>query len=141
MDVNIQGLNMRLNPGVEDYAKKKLDRLDHYLPGITDVRLDLTHENSKRGGILTIAQLTIRHRRGAILRTEERTNGDMESAINLAVDKMYRQIERFKGKRKDGKRRTGGRYSASPEEIDAAEALPEPASPYADYSAIEDAQE
>jgi putative sigma-54 modulation protein len=145
MDVNIQGLNMKLNPGVEAYAKKKLDRLDRYLPGITDVHLDLTHENSKRGGILTIAQLTIRHQRGAILRTEERTNGDMEAAINLAIDKMYRQIERFKGKRKDGKRRTAGRYEALPEELDAAEAVPgsevDATSPYADYSAIEDAQE
>lgn len=147
MDVTIQGLNMKVNSAVEAYAKKKLDKLDRYLPGISDVRLDLTHQNTKRGGNLAIAQLTIRHRRGAILRAEERTDGDFEAAINLAIDKMYRQIERFKGKRLDGKKRrtTPSRFTALPEELDLAEETPvseiEPNSPYADYATIEEAVE
>jgi len=124
MEITIQGLNMKVNDGVMSYARKKLDRLDRYLPGITDVRLDLSTENSRRGGNLRIAQLTVYHRRGAILRAEERVNNDFEIAINQAVDKMYRQITRFKGKRVD-RRHAGDRYQATIEELDLAEAVPE----------------
>lgn len=124
MEVTIQGLNMKVKPDVEAFARKKLDRLDRYLPGITDVRLDLSTENSRRGGNLRIAQITVYHRRGAILRAEERVTDDFELAINQAVDKMYRQITRFKGKRVD-RRRAGDRYAATVEELELAEALPE----------------
>lgn len=123
MEITIQGLNMKVADNVETHARKKLDRLDRYLPGITDVRLDLSTENSRKGGNLQVAQLTVYHRRGAILRTEERVTTDFESAINQAVDKMYRQITRFKGKRVD-RRRAGDRFEASVEELELAEAVP-----------------
>jgi putative sigma-54 modulation protein len=123
MEITIQGLNMKVADKVEAHARRKLDRLDRYLPGITDVRLDLSTENSRKGGNLQIAQLTVIHRRGAILRTEERVNTDFESAINQAVDKMYRQITRFKGKRVDRRRGTD-RFEATAEELELAEAVP-----------------
>lgn len=122
MDITIQGLNLRLDEAVESYARRKLDRLDRYLPGISDVRLDLSHQNTRRGDLST-AQITVRHQRGAILRAEEKVNGDFESAINLALDKMHRQIERFKGKRTNHKGHE--RFSATLEELSAAEDIPE----------------
>lgn len=124
MEVTIQGLNMKVNDNIAAYARKKLDRLDRYLPGITDVRLDLSTENSRKGGNLRIAQVTVYHRRGAILRAEERVNDEFERAIDQAIDKMYRQISRFKGKRVD-RRRAGDRYRATPEELELAEEVPE----------------
>ena len=33
---------------VEAYARRKLDRLDRYLPGISEIRLDLSHEQTRR---------------------------------------------------------------------------------------------
>jgi putative sigma-54 modulation protein len=63
------------------------------------------------------------HDRGAILRAEEKSTGEIHVAIDLAVDKLYRQIERFKGKKID-KRRQGSRYYATPEELQTAEVLP-----------------
>src|SRR5690606_15473052 len=81
-------------------------------------------QNSRRGGTVRIAQLTVYHRRGAILRAEESVNGDFEAAINLAIDKMYRRIERFKGKRV-AKRKGAERFSATVEELALAEELPE----------------
>lgn len=121
MEVTIHGLNMKLNEAINDYARKKLDRLDRYLPGIMDVRLELSHENAKSGGDLSIAQLTLRHRRGALMRVEERATKDMETAINSAVDKMYRRIERFKGKRSAKGRE---RFVLTEEELEAAEEIP-----------------
>ncbi len=122
MEIIISGQNMKVTDALEEYAKKKLGRLDRYLPNITDVRLDLVRENSRRGEDLARAQITVRHRRGAILRAEESVPGDFQVALNLAIDKMYRRIERFKGKRS---RKGRERFSATLEELSAAEALPE----------------
>jgi putative sigma-54 modulation protein len=55
-----------------------------------------------------VAQLTV-HGRGFILRTEERAD-DIHAAFDTALDKMQRQIERYKGKRNRG--RGDGRSAA-----------------------------
>jgi ribosome hibernation promoting factor len=122
MDVIIQGHNIKVNDALENYARKKLDKLDRYLPNIQDIRIDLSHERTRRGEDLVSAQITVRHRRGAILRAEERVPGDINAAINAAVDKMYRRVQRFKGKRT---RKGRERFSASVEELNVAENIPD----------------
>jgi putative sigma-54 modulation protein len=127
MQIKIEGRNLKLTDGIEDYAQKKLGKLERYLPSIREVLLELSEQDSKRGEDLTIAQLTVMHRRGAILRTEEQVGGKGHdarvSAINAAMDKMGRRIDRFKGKRMDrGKKR--GRFAATMEELTAAEEVP-----------------
>lgn len=122
MDVIIQGRNIKVTEPLEDYTRKKLDRLDRYLPNILDVRVDLSSQHTRRGEDLAIAQITIRHKRGAILRAEERSTGDIRKAIDAAVDNMYRRIQRFKGKRR---RKGTERFSATVEELDIAEEIPD----------------
>lgn len=122
MDVTIHGNNMKITDALATYARKKLDKLDRYLPNITDIRVDLSEQRSRRGEDVAIAQITIRHSRGAILRAEERVPGDMHAAINSAVDNMYRRIQRFKGKRQ---RKGRERFTATIEELSIAEAIPD----------------
>lgn len=122
MDVIIQGHNIRITDALETYARKKIDKLDRYLPNIHDVRVELSSQRTKRGEDLAIAEITVRHKRGAILRSEESATGDIHAAINSAVDKMYRQIQRFKGKRV---RKGRERFSATIEELSLAEAIPD----------------
>jgi putative sigma-54 modulation protein len=107
---------------LNSYVRKKLEKLDRYLPNITEVRVELGREHTRRGEDLAVAQITVRHSRGAILRAQETMAGEIESALNLAVDKMYRQIQRFKGKRI---RKGRERFSATVEELNAAEAIPD----------------
>lgn len=122
MEIIISGQNVKVNDALEEYARKKLSRLDRYLPNITDVRVDFVRENSRRGEDLARAQITVRHRRGAILRAEESVPGDFQVALNQALDNMYRRIERFKGKRS---RKGRERFSATVDELNLAEELPE----------------
>ncbi len=122
MDIDIQGHNIKITEALSAYVHKKLDKLDRYLPNIMEVRVELGREHTKRGENLSVAQITVRHQRGAILRAQETIGGEIESALNLAVDKMYRQIQRFKGKRT---RKGRGSFSASLEELNVAEAIPE----------------
>ncbi len=122
MDVTIHGNNIKVTDALAAYARKKLDKLDRYLPNIADVRVDLSQQRSRRGEDVAIAQITIRHQRGAILRAEERVPGDMHAAINSAIDNMYRRIQRFKGKRQ---RKGRERFTATIEELRIAEQIPD----------------
>lgn len=99
MDVVIHGRNVDITPRLQSYVERKVERLDRYMPNIAEVRVDLAEEKANRMGKNQIAQITVRHQRGTILRAEERTN-DVFAAVDAVVDKMYRQIERFKGKRR-----------------------------------------
>ncbi|MBA3869546.1 MAG: ribosome-associated translation inhibitor RaiA [Anaerolineae bacterium] len=124
MNITIQGRNVKVTDSIESYARKKIERFDRYLPNIIDARIDLNHEHTRRGEDLVAAQITIRHSRGAILRTEERTTGDVLAAINGAVENMHRRIQRFKSKRV---RKGHERFSATVDELNAAEAIPDTA--------------
>ncbi len=127
MEVSIQTQNFKLQEFTEEYATKKLEALQRYLPNIREVRLDLNHQTN-RGEDHIIAQVTVIHARGALLRTEERANGfskdTLESAIAAALDKMYSRIQRFKGKREATNRRAlRDVYVVSPEELAASEEM------------------
>ena len=122
MDVTIQGTNVKVNEDLQSYARKKLDKLDRYLPHIQEIRVDLAHQHTRRGEDLVTAQITVRHERGAILRAEEKTGGDVKKAIDKAVDKMYRRIQRFKGRRS---RKGKERFIATLEELSLAEDIPD----------------
>ena len=125
MDVNISGRNVKITESLANYVRSKVERLDRYLPNIRDIRVDLNVQNNSRGDDVNIAQITVQHERGAILRAEEKTTSEIHASIDAAVDKMYRQIRRFKGKRISKNRRNKqDRFLPTLEEIEASEALP-----------------
>lgn len=128
MDITVNAHNLNVSEGLEKFIHEKLSRLSRYLPNIVSVVIDLTHEKSARGRDMVIAQITVRHSRGAILRAEERVNfedyNSYKVVTNLAVDKMYRRISRFKGKRKE-KREKVNPFEATVEELEVAEEMPE----------------
>jgi putative sigma-54 modulation protein len=100
MELKIHTRNVDVTPRLQEHVEKKVSRLDRYLPNIHEVRVDLAIERRKQGMDQCIAQLTLRNTRGAILRSEEKRQPDIYAALDVALDKMYRQIERYKGKRK-----------------------------------------
>jgi putative sigma-54 modulation protein len=126
MDVQIFGRNLRVSEKLEEYAQRKLSRLDRYLPNISDVRLEMTRQHTRQGKDVVVVQLTVRHKRGAILRAEERaTESELATALTSVIDNMYRRIERFKGKQsRKGLERFGAVYAATEEEVEAAEDIP-----------------
>jgi putative sigma-54 modulation protein len=99
VEVSISARNMEVTPRLSEYVEQKVGKLDRYLPWIDDARIDLTVEKTRSAAHRQVAQLTVRSR-GTILRAEERTQ-DMFASIDAVLDKMYRQIARYKGKRQD----------------------------------------
>jgi putative sigma-54 modulation protein len=105
LDVAIYPKNMELTDRINEHVTKKISKLDRFLNDIEETRVDLAYQKSARNpSDRQVAQITIRGR-GYILRTEERSD-DIFSAVDLALEKMQRQIERFKGKR--GRARSEG---------------------------------
>ena len=140
MDISIHGDGIRISDALDGYTRAKVDRLDRYLPNIAHVGVELSIIRTHRGADLAIAQITVQHARGAILRAEERMNIEnrdtIRFAINKAVDKLHRQIDRFKTKRKARSQRVRERYRATMAELSMAEEvpaydIPEPAAPAA----------
>jgi putative sigma-54 modulation protein len=99
MDVKIHSHNLEVTQRLESYVEKKTDRLDRYMPNLTDVNVDLSTENTRSAGERQVAQITVRDDRGTILRAEERSS-DIFAAIDAVIDKLYRQIKRYRGKQK-----------------------------------------
>ncbi|MBN2303304.1 MAG: ribosome-associated translation inhibitor RaiA [Anaerolineae bacterium] len=121
MELKIHARNVDVTAQLQDHVEKKVSKLDRYLPNIQEVRVDLAIERRKQGLDQCIAQLTVRNTRGVILRSEEKRQTDIYAALDIALDKMYRQIQRYKGKRK---RKGTGRFGVTEAELAAMEPLP-----------------
>jgi len=106
MEITIHGHNLDITTRLRNYVEKKTGRLDRYMPNLDTVRVDLTEESTRSAVDRQVAQVTIRDNRGTILRAEERSS-DMFAAIDTVVDKLYRQINRYQGKRKRKVRNSG----------------------------------
>jgi putative sigma-54 modulation protein len=94
--------NMRLTDNTRDYVEKKAAKLERYLQEIEEVRVELSHVKSARSALdRQVAQITV-HGKGFILRSEERAD-DIHAAFDAALDKMQRQVDRYKGKHYHGR--------------------------------------
>lgn len=103
MKLDVHGRNIEITDWIREYIEKKVSRLERYLPQAREARADLVHADTRAAADRYTAQLTI-WANGQILRAEE-TTGDIFAAIDAIADKMYRQIDRYKGKRFASKRR------------------------------------
>ncbi len=102
LEVQVYGRNMEVTERISDYAKKKVSKLDRYLSDIDEARVDVAYIKSARSAAdRQVAQITVRGK-GYILRAEERSD-DIYTALDSALEKLQRQMERFKGKRQKGR--------------------------------------
>ncbi len=121
MEVQIHARNVDINPRLREHIEKKVSKLDRYMPNITEARVDLTSQHQKQGGNRAIAQITVRDGRGTILRAEDKSQSDMTAAVDIVLDKLYRRIRSYKGKRLQ---RPGDRYEEIRPVLAAAEPVP-----------------
>lgn len=96
MQIIVTTKNVELSDWLKAYVEKKVGKLDRYLPTIDEVRVELSVHKTRSSGDSQVVQLTLRAN-GATLRSEERS-ADMQTSIDAVMDKITRQIERYKGK-------------------------------------------
>ncbi len=91
--------NLELSERLRDYVESKVSKFERYLSNIESIRVDLAETNARNSPRRMVAQITI-YVPKAILRAEERA-GDIFTAVDSVMDKMYRRIERYKGRRRE----------------------------------------
>ena len=116
MELIIKGRNIEITDRLRDYAEKKMGKLDRYLPTINEVWVELSVEGARAAHDRQVCQVTVRAN-GTILRAEERSD-DMFTSIDAVLDKIYRQIARYKGKRQNRWRSAGIQPEPLPLEIE-----------------------
>lgn len=103
MEPVITTRNVKLTPKLRSYCEKKTERLGRYMPNLAEVKVDLAEVNAKAQSDRQVVELTVRDATGTILRAEER-EADIYAAVDLVMDKMYRQIKRYRGKMRRNRR-------------------------------------
>jgi putative sigma-54 modulation protein len=121
MLINIRAKNFSVEPRLQEYAERKLNNLTRYLPNIDRVDLELAQERRKKEGERTTAQITVRLTRGPVMRVVDDSQPESYAAIDVAIEKIKTQIERFKGKRR---KRGGERFAEMYPDLATAEVLP-----------------
>lgn len=107
--VDVQTRNLEMTDAIQEYVTNKSERLSRHLPQIEEVRVELTYLKSARSAADRFnAEITVRGK-NLLLRAEERAD-DLHAAFDTTLDKMDRQIERYKGKHHRG--RGDGRSAA-----------------------------
>jgi putative sigma-54 modulation protein len=103
MQLILQSKNIQVTDHLREYVEDKVEKLDRYLSTITDARIELSTEQTRSTQDRQVAQLTVRSK-GKLLRAEERS-GDIFTSVDMVMDKMKRQIDRYKSKRRGAYRR------------------------------------
>ena len=106
MQLSLTGRNVDITDYTREYVEKKLQRVERHLPGMTEARVELANESTRGANERNVAQITLRAG-GKILRGEERA-ADLFTAVDMVMEKVVRQVDRFKEKRQQRKRRAGG---------------------------------
>ncbi|AHD03996.1 ribosome-associated translation inhibitor RaiA [Paenibacillus larvae] len=104
MKYKIRGVNIELTEALKDYVDKKISKLDKYFEAPLASEASVTLSVIKD---MHTVEVTIPIS-GALLRAEVK-NDDMYASIDLVVDKLERQIRKYKTKMNRRIRQEGGK--------------------------------
>ena len=96
MELVVRGKNIELAEPTRDYVEKKLFRIGHHLPTVTEAKVEVSKENSKSPLDRYVVQITLNND-GVLLRAEEQEE-DIRAAIDAAAHDIDRQVRRYKDK-------------------------------------------
>lgn len=99
--VEIFGHDLKVDPALQEYVESRATKLDRYIT-LEDARVDLSHRASAREASDRYkAQITLRGKK-FVLRSEHKSD-QIQPAFDAALERIQRQIERYKGKHYRGK--------------------------------------
>lgn len=105
MNIAISGRHLSVTEAMKEYARKKASKLERFFDRISKIQFTLDVENERQ-----TAEMIVTPTRGTTLFAEV-VNTDMYAAIDLAVDKIERQLTRHKEKLHDKRNRERRGYT------------------------------
>jgi putative sigma-54 modulation protein len=103
MRLQVKGRNLEVSEQIRSYAEDKLGKLDRLVSDPTRVELELLVETNPSIADNNVAEATV-WTKGPVLRARE-ASGDMKASIDQLVDKLERQVKRYREKRREAPRR------------------------------------
>src|SRR5204863_2529713 len=103
MRLHVKGKNVEVSDAIHDYAERKLGKLAPQLADPTHVELELAIEKNPSIADNHVAEATV-WTKGPVLRARE-TSADMKASIDQLVNKLERQVKRYREKRRVAPRR------------------------------------
>lgn len=91
MQVNVRGKNIQVTDALRSYVEKRLSKLEKYFNGLGDAQVMLSVEKGSHRVEVTIPL------NGLILRGEEASH-DMYASVDMVVEKLEKQLEKYKGR-------------------------------------------
>ena len=92
MNLNLSGHHLDVTPALRTYVRSKLERVARHFDHVIDAHVVLTVDKLRQKALATL------HVSGKDLHCESEQD-DLYAAIDLLVDKLDRQILRYKDRR------------------------------------------
>jgi putative sigma-54 modulation protein len=106
VQLRVKGRGVEVTDAIRTYAEKRLGKLERQLPD-PQIELELSAETNPSIKASHVAEATV-WTKGPVLRARE-SSQDMRASIDRLVDKLERQVTRYREKR--GRRRRASRQA------------------------------
>ncbi len=103
MRLRVKGKNVEVTPSIREYAERKLSKLDRQLADQTQIEVELSEQRNPSISDSQVAEATI-FTKGPTLHARQATP-DMKASIDKLVDKLTRQVKRYREVRRVEPRR------------------------------------
>jgi putative sigma-54 modulation protein len=101
MRLQVKGRNVEVSDSIREYAEAKLAKLEKLVKDPTRVEVELAVEKNPSIAANHVAEATV-FTKGPTLRARE-SSADMKASIDQLVDKLERQVKRYREKRRRGR--------------------------------------
>jgi putative sigma-54 modulation protein len=112
MRLQVKGKNLEVSDSIRRYAEEKLGKLNRHLHELTQVELELCEERNPSIAENQVAEATV-WTKGPTLRAREAST-DMKASIDQLTEKLLRQVEHYRAKRRRRQGRGNGNPSGGP---------------------------
>jgi putative sigma-54 modulation protein len=97
MNINITGHHIEVTPAIRDYVTGKLDRVIRHFDGVTSAHVILSVVKLQQKAEVTL------HVKGKDIHADA-VDGDLYASIDMLIDKLNRQVVKYKEKVSDHSR-------------------------------------
>ena len=97
MQLVIKGKNMEVSDRLKHFVERKLSRLERVLPSIAEAEVELSSAKTRSADARYGVQVTLKAN-GVLIRGEQ-SAADTYTAVDAVLDKLDRQIARYKTRR------------------------------------------
>lgn len=105
MQVIVSGKNLKVTPSLKEYATEKATAIQKYFDHIIETDITLSVDKHKKDGNDFRSDVTV-WANGTVLKSMA-SDVEMHSAINQAIEKIERQLKKYKQKLRDNRKKPG----------------------------------